>query len=342
MALPALTIRFFYRPLPVERGETHAAVRCLRARGHCVTETDDEPVDAAGVDVVWLQSNPNLYPRALTSLRRMPLPQRPFTLLWFSEPLPMPSAAGLRPARLTARERLKRLLRDPRATDVYSNAAALRKLQEQQIPHLLLVSTPARRAYLAEQELVSECVPLGYDAERDGMDRRGERDIDVLFLGQRVPRRRRLIRQLQARGIRVEVRGSWFDPDCWGEPRTRLLNRTRIFLNLVRHPGELPGYRMILGMANGCLVISEPIHAPGPYVPGRHFVECRAERMAEVIKAFLDNETERQRIATEGRLLVTTTLTQARSVDRILDLLAQHPRFASGFPTRPPTRGPPG
>jgi len=329
MALPALTIRFFYRPLPVERGTTHAAVRVLRARGHRVTETEDSPLDEADVDVVWLQSNPNLYPRALAPLRRLSPAQRPFTLLWFSEPLPMPSGVGLRPARLTTREWIKRMLRDPRATDVYSNAAALRRLHAQGLPDLLLASTPARQSYLAEQGIPAELVPLGYDAERDGSDRNGERDIDVLFLGDLVPRRRRWIRELESRGIRVETRGSWFDPDCWGESRTRLLNRTRIYLNLMRHPGELPGYRMILGMANGCLVISEPIHEPGPFVPGQHYVECSAERMAEVITALLGNEVERRRIATAGRGLVTTKLTQAQSVDRILTLLQQHPRLQS-------------
>ena len=49
--------------------------------------------------------------------------------------------------------------------------------------------------------------------------------------------------------------------------------------SLTRHAGEFPGLRMILGMANGALVVSEPIYRPQPYVAGKHYVEATAEQM---------------------------------------------------------------
>ena len=115
--------------------------------------------------------------------------------------------------------------------------------------------------------------------------------------------------------------GDWHDPDCWGDSRTRLLNRTKVFLNLARHPGELPGLRLILGMASKCLVVSEPIYEPGPYVPGEHFVSCSMEEMPGVIEHYLDHPEQRQRIVDAGHRLVTETLTLERSVEKVLDLV---------------------
>ena len=115
--------------------------------------------------------------------------------------------------------------------------------------------------------------------------------------------------------------GSWFDPAFWGEDRTRLLNRTKIFLNIARYPGELPGFRLILGMANKALVVSEPIYRPAPYVPGKHFVSCALEEMPDVIRHYLDHDLKREQIANEGYRLVSREVTLRQSVTKILNLL---------------------
>lgn len=308
------------RALPIDRGR-HPATEQLEAMGYRVTEIDDGPIDLDPDGIAWIQGNPTRFPKICRQLARRPRHQRPLVVLWFSEPLPPPRAAGLPRPRLHLREIAKILLRDSRATDVYSNHWRLAALHRQGLPDVLVASTPARRAFLAEQGIDAHFVPLGYVADRYGGDLGLSRDIDVLFLGALVPRRKKLLRQLERRGVELRKMGSWFDPACWGENRTRLLNRTRIFLNVARYPGELPGLRLILGMANKALVVSEPIHDPGPYVPGRHFVSCALEEMPDVIRHYLENPDERRRIAAEGHRLVTEEVTLERSVGQILGLI---------------------
>jgi spore maturation protein CgeB len=77
---------------------------------------------------------------------------------------------------------------------------------------------------------------------------------------------------------------------------------------------------MILGMANKSLVVSEPIVYPEPYVPGEHYVSASLEDMPDVIRYYLANESERERIADAGHKFVTTELTFDRSVSRVLEL----------------------
>ncbi|MEE4174132.1 MAG: glycosyltransferase [Xanthomonadales bacterium] len=315
------TITLLHRPLPVERGETLPLTRRLRAAGCTVHQVEDGAHDLRATDLLWIQANPNLFPRALAALRSLPAVERPRVLLWFSEPLPMPRAAQLTPASLTLREHAKRWLSDPRTNDVASNLASLESLRDEGLVDIWAVSTPARQALLREHGIEAGLVPLGYEPGRDGKLLATPRDIDVLFLGEVVPRRRALLRSLEQRGLCVAVRGSWYDTDCWGDARTRLLNRTRVFLNLARHPGELPGYRFILGMANGCLVASEPVYLPGWFQPGVHYLEAPVDTLATSIIDVLDDEPRRAALASTGTRLVQTTLTLERSVHELLAML---------------------
>lgn len=247
----------------------------------------------------------------------MPASRRPFVLVWHTEPLPLPEAERQKFHLLDAREVAKILLRDNRATDVFTNSACILKMAQHGIPDLLAVSTRSRQRYLAEKGIQSEFVPLGY-YEYLGRDLGIPRDIDVLFLGVLSQRRhRQALDYLKGRGVRVKAAGGWDDPDCWGESRTNLINRSTIFLNLQRHPGKLSGQRMILGMANRSMVISEPIVNPEPYIPGRHFVSATLDEMPETIEQFLHDDAARDRIADAGHQFVLSELTMERSVETL-------------------------
>jgi hypothetical protein len=327
-----LAITLCVRPLPVHRGMPHALVPLLEEAGHRVRQVEDGTLDLAATDLVWLQGNANWHPAACRQLMAATPARRPPVLVWHSEPLPPPHAAGLPRPRLHLREIAKIVLRDARATDVYSNYFRLRQLARHGLPDVLIVSTGGRREFLAEHGIDACFVPLGYQPG-DGHDMGLPRDIEVLFLGSRdVPRRRRLLNQFRRSGVEVVARGNWFDPANWGEARARLLNRTKILLNLARYPGELSGRRLILGLANKALVISEPIYNPAPYAAGTHYVSAAIEDIPQAIRYYLAHEDERQRIAAEGHRLVTQEITLARSVSQILAIVAE--RVGAGA-TRP-------
>jgi hypothetical protein len=297
----------------------------LRAAGHDVREIDDgDGLDFSGADIIWIQGNANWYPQICARLEPLRDDKivRPRVILWHTEPLPPPRNYGLPRPRLHLREIAKIVLRDRRATDPYTNAARLRHLAKHKLVDVVVASSRMRHDYLTSCGITSHFIPLGYHVATHGSDLGLTRDIDVLFLGtMQVPRRRQLIAQLASAGVTVRIEGSWTNRGAsWGEARTQLLNRTKILLNVSRHPGEFAGLRMILGMANGAMIVSEPLHRPEPYVAGTHYVESPLDQLASVIRHHLDHPEDRQRIANCGRQFVTEHLSIEQSVQRILDL----------------------
>ena len=314
-----------YRPVRALVGRDHMATSSLIEAGYRVTQVADGPLDLAPDRILWIQGNANWFPAVCRQLANTPKPERPPVILWHCEPLPPPKASGLPWPRPYLREIARLLLRPKGATDVYSNYCRLRRLAQHAVPDLLVASTPSRQEFLAERGIAAHWVPLGYHAPTHGRDMGLSRDIDVLFLGTLdVPRRNRQLERLRRQGIQVSVVGNWSDPACWGESRVRLLNRTKILLNISRHPGNLSDSRLILGMANKALVIAEPMYKPAPFVPGQHYVSAGVEEMPEAIRYYLAHEDERRRIVDEGHRLVTQEVTAARSVGRILELLREH------------------
>lgn len=307
-------------PLATSFMPLHA--RCLEAAGNRVSVICDDPSRLPERGLLWIQGNPAWFPRIRERLLAMPPPQRLPVLIWFSEPLPPPNDSGLPWPRLNFREIAKILLRDRRATDVYTNYFVLRRLARFGLPDFLVVSATGRQRFLAERGIVSHFVPFGY-APHMGRDLALPRDIDVLFIGSLdVPRRNRLLRFLRQQGINLTAVGDWHDPACWGENRTLLLNRSRILLNFARTPAEYSGLRLLLGMANKALVISEPMYDPAPYVPGKHFVSAPVEQMPDLIRYYLDHEDERRLVVEEAHRFVTTEHTADRALARILEIVS--------------------
>jgi hypothetical protein len=303
-------------------GDTATYIRTyLQKAGGRLRITEGAPQDVPEHGLVWIQGNAAWYPAFRRRLMSLPPDVRPTVVIWHNEPLPPPRSAGLPSPRLSFRELAKIALRDARATDVYTNYWTLRQLHRAGLPDVLVVSANGRKLFLDERGIPSHFVPFGYDP-RMGRDLATERDIDVLFLGAlNVPRRNRTIQRLRDQGIAVAALGDWSDPAYWGEPRTRLLNRVKILLNIPRTEAEYSGARILLGLANKALVVSEPILDPAPYIPGRHFVMAQLDRLPELIRYYLNNETERERIVEQGHRFAVDELTMERSVQRILRIV---------------------
>jgi glycosyl transferase family 1 len=309
----------YQRPLPVHRGRRHPIDALLEARGHRVTDVADGPFDADSADVLLVLGNAAWFPTLRHELLRAR--RRPLVAIWHTEPLPLPRRAGVRRTHRHARELAKVVLRDPRANDPATNYRTLLELSGAGLPDLLMVGGRASQEFLAENGISAEWVTPGYHTSH-GRDLGLRRDIDVMFLGATdVPRRRRLLRRLGSNGINVQVAGSWHDARWWGEERTRVLNRVRILLNIPRRPGELSADRLILGMANGALVVSEPIFDSTPYVPGEHYVSAAPDDFPRVITRFLADEATRARIAAVGQRFATRQVRFECSVSRLMSLI---------------------
>jgi hypothetical protein len=321
-----LNIAVCWRPIPARAGEEHAVTRILRQYGSRAVQTGDANLDVREFDVVLMLENCGWFSKVLGQFEaRENDAERPLLVVWNWEPLPLPKPAGVPRPKLSAREIAKILLRDNRATDVYTNLRNLQRLNRRGWPLLLLVSSQAWQESLAEQGISAHWVPYGYEAGdgiRAAEEPDGERDIEALFLGElTIPRRRKIIKQLRSLGVNLVARGSWFEKQLWGDGRTRLINRSQSFVNIQRLPGEIGAHRLILGMANRSLVISEPIYKPAPFMPGEHYVEAEVREMPEVLGYYRAHPAERADIVDRAYRFVTQELRMEASISRILSLI---------------------
>jgi hypothetical protein len=161
---------------------------------------------------------------------------------------------------------------------------------------------------------------MGY-APSQGRDLGIERDIDVLILGATTLRRSLKIGRLRRQGVDVTVRGGWHSPQYWGDSRTRLINRARIFLNIPRFAGQFALLRFTLGASNRALIVSEPLYNSAPFVPGEHYVAAGYGEMPRVIRYYLAHEEERRRIAENGYHLTMEKCLISHSVDRLAECI---------------------
>src|SRR6185503_20127504 len=118
--LPRIT---FCRSLAgLAAGGQHYVVTAFKERGYEVTTIGDGPLKVTRDEVVFVMNNFAWYPRIRRQLVAMPRERRPLTMTWHTEPLPLPSAAKFDRPGLQLRELAKIILRDSRASDVYTNS----------------------------------------------------------------------------------------------------------------------------------------------------------------------------------------------------------------------------
>jgi hypothetical protein len=158
-----------------------------------------------------------------------------------------------------------------------------------------------------------------------------ERDIDVLWMGKRRSRRRSDLLDEIRDGLERHGRTMWLadgleKPLIYGEARTRLLNRSKITLNLLSnwHDNALV-YRFPMGAGNHSLVVSEPTLAHDDHlVPGEHYVLSQPEQMLETLLDYLQDAPSRQQLVQAAYHLVTNQLAFRQSVRQLLKIIQEY------------------
>lgn len=190
----------------------------------------------------------------------------------------------------------------------------------------VFASTVSQQRFLAQSSVPATFVPPGYHRGM-GHDSGQHRDIDVVFIGNSRHRRRgtelkRIVAELKARGITVMTIGT----GCYGEERTRLLNRARISLNLVNFPWDIPAVRFLLSMACGAMVVSETIDESAPFEPGKHYVAANIADIPDVVSHYLANDAERNHIIKTAREFIVGECTLERAVGEFTQAYYQSTR----------------
>ncbi len=169
-------------------------------------------------------------------------------------------------------------------------------------------------------------LPLGYHPmlERGEKPSSFERDLDVCLLASLTERREKFLteeadffaahqchlRLVPLEFAKTETTRSYLAD----EARNALLQRAKILLNV--HYSDLryfEWHRMLVGLANGCCIVTEACEGFAPLVPGKHFVMVEKEELVGTCAYYLEHSAEREAIARAGRDFIREHLTQAAS-----------------------------
>jgi hypothetical protein len=146
-------------------------------------------------------------------------------------------------------------------------------------------------------------VPIGYVAELVRIPRVAEEDIDVLFYGSMNERRRTVIEELRARGLRVEAAFG-----VYGEVRDRLIARSKLVLNVHYYEAKVfEIVRISYLLANRRCVVSERGADPceeQEFGDGVAFANYRD--LADVCSCLVADPVARSRISAAGQAIMTS------------------------------------
>ena len=120
------------------------------------------------------------------------------------------------------------------------------------------------------------------------------KDIDILFVGSMLSRRKKILRELQTEfNIRI--------CKAFGKEMSNLFNRSKIVLNIHAEEFLDTETRIYESLGCGAFVISEKLSSENPFIPNMHYIEVNnIDEMKNQINYYLDNPIERENIAQNG------------------------------------------
>ena len=314
------------------------AVRACAADLELSTRDVRTTGDADGLESLLLIGRPGRY-QPLLGAREAAGPQR---IVWTGEPLPtartdgpvgtsrtarsptLPAGRGVRPLGVALRR-----ARLPGPLDRRRVAVTTERLLRANLGELsmaasagarLVVTSRDRAATLAAESIDAAVVPFGYHERHAGPLTPAAdwpRDLRLLMLGSRAGHTRRarrvdgLLRSEAGRDLTI-VEG------VWGSERAALLRRTRVVVDIHRIPGNFVGLRLLLTLAAGAVLVTEPMTDPWPFIPDVHYLEAQASDILDVASAVAEDDVRRMRLVEAGQALLRDSLTMQASLGRVL------------------------
>jgi hypothetical protein len=192
---------------------------------------------------------------------------------------------------------------------------------------------------------------LGYSPLWDHFDSARERDIDLLFMGCHSERRGQYLAGYSDSLWRWRSQITLTDNSApnWapsarflsGDEKWDALSRARVLLNI--HQGAAPYFewqRIVQGITNGCVVVSEHSADYEPLQPGRHFFSGEPENLVHLAQSLLEDEPRRQWHQGEAYRFLRDELPFTRTAERLIDVATELARtpLPAGVPAPPPPR----
>ncbi|HSH39978.1 MAG TPA: glycosyltransferase, partial [Chthoniobacterales bacterium] len=104
------------------------------------------------------------------------------------------------------------------------------------------------------------------------------------------------------------------------ERRNELLSQSRILLNVHYSDQKyFEWHRMLVGLANGCCIITETCKGYGALVPGKHFIMVEPEYLIRCCEYYLAHPDECEAIAMAGLQFIENELRQSQTCRTFLE-----------------------
>jgi len=158
----------------------------------------------------------------------------------------------------------------------------------------------------------------GFDEQVHFKVRDVEKDIDVLFVGAILPRRRRILDDLNKRVKVTEAR-------AFGREMAALFNRAKIVLNIHAEDYSDTETRVYETLGCGAFLLSEKLSPENPFTSGEHLIEAGSvSDMEEKVMHYLKNEDERERIAESGHKEALAKHTYTKRAEYIASVMSPY------------------
>ena len=199
--------------------------------------------------------------------------------------------------------------------------------------HALAAVVDIRASVLPElrmRGLAAEHFQLGYASAWDhwGRDESVERPVDVLYLGSAEGRRDRLLAAyaptLWTRQARLLIppeapKTGQLPNFLLGETKYRQLRGAKCLLNMHRTGADrLEWVRVLEGICNGCVVVTEHSLDMAPLIPGTHLISGRAQALALLADHLLEDEAQLSRMRLAAYDFVRSELSMGPAVQRLI------------------------
>lgn len=147
-----------------------------------------------------------------------------------------------------------------------------------------------------------------------------EKDIDVLFIGNMLKRRKEWTDEIRKNCSLHTAVG------IYGDEMVKLINRAKIVLNI--HSEEFPDTETRVFEVLGCrrFLLTEKLSVENPFIDRKHLVECTdLGDMIRQIQYYLEHEAEREEIAEQGYLEAKEKHTYKKRAEDLATLFAEYP-----------------
>jgi hypothetical protein len=175
--------------------------------------------------------------------------------------------------------------------------------------------------------------PLGYESGFEANNRNSlSKPVDILFMGAHSPRRELFLSrnaeffsQYNCRFIMIRASQPNLSntPGFYaGEERNQLLNSSKILINIhFANRTYFEWHRVLMAIANQCLIVSEKSDYTQPLISGKHLVLTEIENITSVCKHYIEHEKERVQLTDQAYQFVTKNHTIGRVCEQLMNKL---------------------